>query len=353
MRQQLLIAAMVAGIAAPAAAHPGPRVWIGSDRGALATFTSDNDLAPTSFSPAKLILGGVDETTRIANGRMDEFPLAGSNVFATNFPGFQGRTDHPGDGAAGGLNFGTTVGFKTAGPLLVFDGVNHVYHTTQQAYGNPGPVPQLGISQSNGAGGTVVTASSPMNGFNFYSYNSATDHAHPVVTLLPQGTVPPAGQTPGDGPHAIYALPLRLTAAGYNDSLPFVILYGRGLGYPDDALFADARNVALTSYGLPGDADLDGDVDVADLGILASHWQQTGFWTDGDFDNDGQINVADLGMLATNWQLGTGSLQSAIDALRLPNVAIPEPTAAGWFLGLAIGMRRPVRLLKPRPQSVR
>jgi hypothetical protein len=41
-----------------------------------------------------------------------------------------------------------------------------------------------------------------------------------------------------------------------------------------DGLFGSLR------FGISGDADLDGDVDVADLGVLASNWQQsaTGEW---------------------------------------------------------------------------
>ena len=44
-------------------------------------------------------------------------------------------------------------------------------------------------------------------------------------------------------------------------------------------------------------------MDVADLGILATNWQQTGrTFGEGDFNYDGSVDVADLGILATNWQ---------------------------------------------------
>jgi hypothetical protein len=337
MRSLVLISAL--SITPTLFAHPGPRVWIGSENGALLTYTSDNDLAPTSFSPVNVFIGGVDEDTRVSNGRMDEFPSSGSNVYATSFPGYQVRSDRAGDGAGGGLSFGATVGFKLAGPLLVFDPANQVYRTTEQTYHDPGPVPQFGVSLSSGMGGTVVTSSGPVNGFNFYSYNGATDHAHPIVTLLPNGTVPPMGQAPGDGPHAIYALPLRLTATGYTDSLPFVILYGRGFEHPNDPEFVAARSVALTSYGRPGDANLDGQVDVADLGILASQWQASGFWTDGDFDNNGLIDVGDLGILATHWQDGVEPFGVEIARL-LPGVSVPEPALLGALPAIQLLARR-------------
>jgi hypothetical protein len=54
---------------------------------------------------------------------------------------------------------------------------------------------------------------------------------------------------------------------------------------------------------LPGDANHDGNVDVADLGILASNWQQSPrTFSQGDFNEDGTVDVADLGILASNWQ---------------------------------------------------
>jgi hypothetical protein len=94
---------------------------------------------------------------------------------------------------------------------------------------------------------------------------------------------------------------------------------------------------------IAGDATLDRKVDVADLGILASHWQGAGNWSAGDFDGDGIINVNDLGLLATNWQQGvSGPLLADLAALGLP--AVPEPAAASGVLALlfvqAAGRRR-------------
>src|SRR5262245_50187892 len=49
----------------------------------------------------------------------------------------------------------------------------------------------------------------------------------------------------------------------------------------------------LVKYTYTGDANLDGKVDVADLGRLATHWQGAGEWSDGDFDYNGVVNVGD------------------------------------------------------------
>ena len=66
----------------------------------------------------------------------------------------------------------------------------------------------------------------------------------------------------------------------------------------------------IVKYTYFADGNLDGQVDVVDLGILATHWQGAGkTWTTADFNYsaDGKVDVVDLGILATNWQKGVGS----------------------------------------------
>jgi autotransporter-associated beta strand protein len=63
----------------------------------------------------------------------------------------------------------------------------------------------------------------------------------------------------------------------------------------------------LVKFTYGGDANLDGKVDIDDLGRLASAWQQAGNWTEGDFSYNGTIDVGDLGILASNWQAGVGA----------------------------------------------
>jgi hypothetical protein len=60
-------------------------------------------------------------------------------------------------------------------------------------------------------------------------------------------------------------------------------------------------------FVLAGDADRDRDVDVNDLGILATNWQQSPrTFSQGDFDFSGTVDVNDLGILATRWQQQLG-----------------------------------------------
>jgi hypothetical protein len=64
----------------------------------------------------------------------------------------------------------------------------------------------------------------------------------------------------------------------------------------------------MVKYTYAGDANLDGQVDIGDLGLLAGAWQQSGkSWFDGDFTYDGRIDIGDLGLLAGNWQKGVGN----------------------------------------------
>jgi autotransporter-associated beta strand protein len=98
----------------------------------------------------------------------------------------------------------------------------------------------------------------------------------------------------------------------------------------------------LVKYTYAGDANLDGKVDIGDLGLLAGAWQQAGkVWVDGDFSYDGTVNIGDLGLLAGNWQKGVGSGtlamtfdQAMAQFAAFDGVVVPEPTSLA-LLGLA------------------
>ncbi len=86
----------------------------------------------------------------------------------------------------------------------------------------------------------------------------------------------------------------------------------------------------LIKYTYLGDANLDGQVDISDLGILATNWQTPGDWPQADFDYSGFIDISDLGRLATNWQVGVGSplgpsFDAALVSFGLPGASVPEP----------------------------
>ena len=114
----------------------------------------------------------------------------------------------------------------------------------------------------------------------------------------------------------------------------------------------DATSV-LVKYTYGGDANLDGQVDISDLGALATGWQTINTWTSGDFDYNGLVDISDLGILATNWQLGVGSplgpsFDEALASVGLAGVSVPEPAALAAIV-LAVGASRRRRPIIRRP----
>jgi len=85
---------------------------------------------------------------------------------------------------------------------------------------------------------------------------------------------------------------------------------------------------------LPGDANLDGKVDVGDLGVLGQYYGRTSgmTWQTCDFNGDGAVDVGDLGILGDNYGQNSpppapaGGLSQAV-------VLAPEP--AGILLLIA------------------
>jgi hypothetical protein len=65
----------------------------------------------------------------------------------------------------------------------------------------------------------------------------------------------------------------------------------------------DLNSLFIVVYPIMGDANLDGYVDVGDLGILAANYGMTSgaTWLVGDFNGDGAVNVGDLGILTANY----------------------------------------------------
>jgi hypothetical protein len=121
--------------------------------------------------------------------------------------------------------------------------------------------------------------------------------------------------------------PQHRTALGYAESSS---IFGPSGGTFVD-LFVD-NTAIMVKHTWYGDTDLDGDVDIADLGALAGHWQSPADWHGGDSDYNGFVDINDLGLLAGNWQAGVGnplgpSLEQSLAAFGLPGASVPEPRA--------------------------
>jgi hypothetical protein len=94
-------------------------------------------------------------------------------------------------------------------------------------------------------------------------------------------------------------------------------------------------SVILSTSALPGDIDLDGDVDRSDAAIFSQFFgrESGSVWTTGDFDGDTTTTLADLVLLQSN--LGQTSLSPAA-------AAVPEPSTLLLML-VAVGSRPLIR----------
>jgi len=109
--------------------------------------------------------------------------------------------------------------------------------------------------------------------------------------------------------------------------------------------YADQLAVMLQTDLLPGDSDLDGDVDVLDyLTVKASMGSRNRTWRQGDFDNDGDVDRSDLLAVMTN--LGHVSHPHPIAVTPTPpwqagDSTIPEPGALALLgAGSVVLLRR-------------
>ena len=65
--------------------------------------------------------------------------------------------------------------------------------------------------------------------------------------------------------------------------------------------------IDIAECGVVGDFDSDGDVDIYDLEVFASHWLSSE--AQADFDGSGTVDLLDFGRIAGNWYGSTGSIQ--------------------------------------------
>ncbi len=100
-------------------------------------------------------------------------------------------------------------------------------------------------------------------------------------------------------------------------------------------------NSVLVTAARPGDANLDGRVNLADLQILGDHWNGTSAsWALGDFSGDGRVNLSDLQIIGDNWGYGTSPDIAFDEAWRQIGDQIPEPGTLVVVLFSLCAMRR-------------
>ncbi|MCC6681948.1 MAG: hypothetical protein IT445_13695 [Phycisphaeraceae bacterium] len=92
-------------------------------------------------------------------------------------------------------------------------------------------------------------------------------------------------------------------------------------------------NSVTVTIALPGDANLDGVINLSDLQILGDHWQSsTANWVDADFNGDRMVNLADLQVLGDHWNASVGDFAALTADIPEPTVAMVFGPMAGVFL---------------------
>ncbi|HSV15564.1 MAG TPA: PEP-CTERM sorting domain-containing protein, partial [Tepidisphaeraceae bacterium] len=189
---------------------------------------------------------------------------------------------------------------------------------------------------------------------NAISGNLAINGGNAVVAFSPGGGATPAslsvallsfsgGKLDLTDNKLFTTLPVANVKSAMSANTLFTSSTGGVLGYMDTG-----SGTTEVRFTLPGDTNLDGAVDVADLGALATSYGTTAgaLWAQGDANGDGAVNVADLGLVATNYgqSIGAGTVDASSAAVASStavvagSASVPEPTSLGLIGGLSIAV---------------
>ena len=84
---------------------------------------------------------------------------------------------------------------------------------------------------------------------------------------------------------------------------------------------------------LPGDANLDGKVDINDLSVVLTNYDKSGLqWSQGDFNGDGKVDINDLSVVLTNYDQTAGSAAAGMAAVPEPSILVLAALGAAGLL---------------------
>ena len=122
----------------------------------------------------------------------------------------------------------------------------------------------------------------------------------------------------------------------------FRLISAATLSFMGDVVAATLGVDDLRAMRLPGDANFDGSVNLADFNALAANFgMATGAtWQQGDFNFNGAINLEDFNLLAAHFGQTISGPDVTPDDWAALSSAIPEPGSAGAALLVAAALCR-------------
>jgi hypothetical protein len=239
------------------------------------------------------------------------------NITNVNTPTFTG-TAQPGttvrlyaDGEELASGVATLGGNYSITTSVLSDGAWIIAATASDATGTSAPSAAINITIDTVA--PQVSASV----FNFetaqdltYDFSEDVGATLAASDLTVDDLTPGGGNVPTDSMNLSYdsgALRATITFPGFANSILPDANYSATFsvaGVSDIAGNTLSAAAPLNFFSLAGDANRDRKVDITDLGILATNWQQSPrTFSLGNFNYaDTVVDITDLGILATNWQ---------------------------------------------------